>query len=194
VLRVLVASAPSPYVPAIMAHSAPPPRNSSEEEEGAPFLPPTGPAASLPASQKKTDKPWILLVALACLLIAIVDMGAFMAEAPRTRVYEANICLSHYRQNDPTAIGPDGTVSEKLCKIDPVQQRMATIFGWQEMFDAIPSIFLAIPFGTLADKVGRKWIFTASLVGLQLNGAWVLIICEYGPWHNPSMLMYARLL
>jgi MFS family permease len=121
-------------------------------------------------------------------------MGAFMAEAPRTRVYEANICLSHYRQNDPTAIGPDGTVSEKLCKIDPVQQRMATIFGWQEMFDAIPSIFLAIPFGTLADKVGRKWVFTASLVGLQLNGAWVLIICEYGPRLNPIMLMYARLL
>jgi hypothetical protein len=96
-------------------------------------------------------------------------MGAFMAEAPRTRVYEANICLSYYRQNDPTAIGPDGTVSEKLCKIDPVQQRMATIFGWQEMF-------------------------AASLVGLQLNGAWVLIICEYGPRHNPIMLMYARLL
>lgn len=48
---------------------------------------------------------------------------------------------------------------------------MAMIFGWQEMFDAIPSIFLAILFGVLADKVGRKWIFTASLLGLQLNSA-----------------------
>jgi hypothetical protein len=169
------------------AHSATPPRGSSEEEEeGAPFLLPTGSVASLPGLQKKADKPWVLLVALACVLIAIVDMGAFMAEAPRTRVYEANICLSHYREHDPTAIGSDGTVPEKLCKIDVVQQRMATIFGWQDMFDAIPSIFLAIPFGTLADKVGRKWIFTASLVGLQLNGAWVLMICEYGGTANSN--------
>ncbi|KAF1922439.1 uncharacterized protein M421DRAFT_10546 [Didymella exigua CBS 183.55] len=56
---------------------------------------------------------------------------------------------------------------------------MAMIFGWQEMFDAIPSIFLAIPFGVLADKVGRKWIFTASLMGLQLSSAWVLGICYF---------------
>lgn len=123
-------------------------------------------------------KPWVMMVVLAFFLVAIIDMGAFLAEAPRTRVYEANICLGYYRKSDSSVISPDGTIPEKLCKVDAVQQDMAMIFGWQEMFDAIPSIFLAIPFGVLADKVGRKWIFTASLMGLQLNSAWVLGICE----------------
>lgn len=144
------------------------PRESSDEE-GLPFL------GQSPAP--KEPKPWIAMVIMAFALVAIIDMGAFLADAPRTRVYEANICLDYYRKADPSVIGVDGTIPEKLCKIDQVQQRMAMIFGWQEMFDAIPSIFLAIPFGVLADKVGRKWIFTASLMGLQLNSAWVLGIC-----------------
>lgn len=145
------------------------PRESSEEE-GLPFLD----NSKVP---EKT-KPWVIMVILAFALVAIIDMGAFLAEAPRTRVYEANICLSYYRETDPSVISADGSIPEKMCKIDEVQQKMAMIFGWQEMFDAIPSIFLAIPFGVLADKVGRKWIFTTSLMGLQLNSAWVLGICR----------------
>jgi MFS family permease len=105
-------------------------------------------------------------------------MGAFLAEPPRTRIFEANICLSYYREHDASVIGPDGTIPESQCKIDAVQQKMAMIFGWQDMFDALPGILLAVPFGTLADRVGRKWIFTASLFGLQLSSAWVLLICK----------------
>jgi hypothetical protein len=129
-------------------------------------------------AQRERSKSWILLVSLACVLIAMIDMGRSLAEAPRIRVYEANLCLAHYRQHDPTVIGTDGTVPEQLCKIDAVQQKMAVIFGWQETFDAIPSIFLAIPFGTLADRVGRKWVLAGSLVGLQLNSVWALVICN----------------
>lgn len=124
-------------------------------------------------------KPWVAMVVLAFALVAIIDMGAFLGDAPRTRVFEANICLGYYREANPSVIRPDDTIAEKLCKVDGVQQRLAMIFGWQDMFDAIPSIFLAIPFGVLADKVGRKWIFAASLMGLQLNSAWVLGICEW---------------
>jgi MFS family permease len=145
-------------------------RRDSSDEEGAPFFDNT------PIPEKK--KPWVVMVILAFALVAVIDMGAFLAEAPRTRVYEANLCLRYYRENDPSVIAADGTILEKLCKVDAVQQNMAMIFGWQEMFDAVPSIFLAIPFGVLADKVGRKWIFTASLMGLQLNSVWVLGICE----------------
>jgi MFS family permease len=153
------------------------PRDSSDE--GLPFL-------EQPAPGK--TKPWVVMVILAFALVAIIDMGAFLSEAPRTRVYEANICLGHYRETDPSVIGKDGLIAEKLCKVDAVQQKMAMIFGWQEMFDAIPSIFLAIPFGVLADKVGRKWIFAASLVGLQLNSAWVLGICECHPEQHKILL------
>jgi hypothetical protein len=148
-------------------------------EEGAPLLLPTESHASLelPRAAKKT-KPWVVLVVLCLLLIAIVDMGAFLAEPPKTRIFEANICLEYYRAHDASVIDEHGNVPEKLCKIDAVQQKLAMIFGWQDTFDALPGVLLAIPFGTLADRVGRKWIFTASLFGLQLNFAWVLLVCK----------------
>jgi hypothetical protein len=149
-------------------------------EEGA-FLSLAESTASLPLPLPlpllPRKKPWITLVVLGLLLITIVDVGAFLADPPRTRIFEANICLHHYRQHDASVIGADGTIPEKLCKIDAVQQKMAMIFGWQDMFDALPGILLAVPFGTLADRVGRKWIFTASLMGLQFSSAWVLVIC-----------------
>ena len=178
------------------------PRSSSEE--GAPLLdhhlaaaatadddddddvyepPPESPAPSAsrpPVPTASTpEKPWALLVILVFILITIVDVGAFLAEPPKTRVFEANICLAYYEENDPSKIRSDGSVPETLCKIDEVQQKLAMIFGWQDTFDAIPGLLLAIPFGALADKWGRKWIFVASLVGLQLNAAWILLICYF---------------
>ena len=126
----------------------------------------------------KKSKPWVLLCFLIFFLIAIIDVGAFLAEAPKTRVYEASICLQYYQKHDPSKIGRNGAVPEALCKEDAIQQQMAMIFGWQDMFDAIPSMLLAVPFGTLADTHGRKWVFTGSLMGLQLSSAWVLLICK----------------
>lgn len=148
-------------------------------EEGAPFLSPTESTFNTTAAPPKKKKPWVLLVVLALFLVAVIDVGSFLAEPPKTRVYEANICLSYYREHDTSVIGADGTIPEKLCKIDAVQQKLAMIFGWQETFDAIPAVLLAVPFGTLADRIGRKWIFTASLMGLQLNSAWILLICYF---------------
>ncbi|KAF2636287.1 MFS general substrate transporter [Massarina eburnea CBS 473.64] len=124
-------------------------------------------------------KHWLYIVGLIFLLIAIIDVGAFLADAPRTRVFESNICLAYYEEHDPSKIGPDGSVAESECKIDEIQQKLAMIFGWQDTFDGIPGILLAVPFGALADKWGRKWIFAIALAGLQFNMAWVLLICYF---------------
>lgn len=148
-------------------------------EEGAPLLSREPSPAPLPPVQSTKNKPWIVLVFLVFVLVTIVDVGAFLAEPPKTRVFEANLCLRYYEEYDPSKIEKDGSVPEALCKIDQVQQKLAMIFGWQDTFDAIPGLVLAIPFGALADKWGRKWIFVASLVGLQLNSAWILLICYF---------------
>ncbi|KAF2279648.1 MFS general substrate transporter [Westerdykella ornata] len=162
-----------------MAHSsADTPR--TPLEEGAPLLSRINSEEEAAVSESpKEKKPWIILCVLLFLLVSIVDVGAFLAEAPRTRVYEANLCLRYYEEHDPTKIGPGGTIPEELCKQDTIQQKMAMIFGWQDLFDAIPGILLAVPFGTLADKRGRKWVFIASLMGLELSMAWTLFICYF---------------
>ena len=168
-----------------------PPRDSTEEDDS--LLSPYAATASLPGAVPK-KKPWVLLVVLAFALIGIIDIGAFLAEPPKTRVFEANLCLIYYREHDPSVIGADGAIPERLCKVDEVQQKMAMIFGWQDMFDALPGLLLAVPFGTLADKIGRKWIFTASLMGLQLNSAWILFICELDAIEATTCTDWNRLL
>lgn len=131
-----------------------------------------------PPPAKTTNRPWVFWVVQVLVMVTIIDVGAFLGEPPKTRIYETNLCLSYYREHDSSVIDSNGSISEKLCKIDAVQQKLAMIFGWQDTFDAIPSILLAIPFGTMADRVGRKWIFAASLLGCELSSAWVLLICK----------------
>jgi MFS family permease len=148
-----------------------------EEEET--LLSPTESTTSKLLLPPKKKKPWMLLVVLIFAMITFIDVGAFLAEPPQTRIFEANLCLTYYREEDPSVILDDGSIPEKLCKVDIVQQRLASIFGWQEMFNALPGILLAVPYGALSDRIGRKWILAANLVGLELSFAWVLLICEY---------------
>jgi len=58
-----------------------------------------------------------------------------------------------------------------------VQSKLASVMGWSDLFEAMPGIFLAVPYGILADRFGRKWLFVLSLVGVILDSTWVLIIC-----------------
>jgi hypothetical protein len=109
----------------------PSPRTSTEA--GAPLLSPadTGfdglPAAPTPKPKPKHKPNWILLVALIVLCITVLDVGGFLAEPPKTRVFESNLCVRHYGAVDPSKIQADGTVPEALCKVDEVQQPMAMV-------------------------------------------------------------------
>lgn len=39
-------------------------------------------------------------------------------------------------------------------------------------------MILAVPYGTLADRVGRKKIFLLAIVGCFLNDVWIRVVCE----------------
>ena len=162
------------------------PRDRYSNGEREPLLP-SPPALHESLTQPKPRKeinpkinetrPWRLLVTLIVLLIVAFNLGGFLSEPPKIRIYEANLCVRYYERNDVSKVRPDGSVDEALCKVNEIQQHVAMGFGWQDTFDAIPGILLAVPFGTLADKWGRKWILATTLLGLQLGMAWVLFIC-----------------
>jgi hypothetical protein len=79
--------------------------------------------------QKEQKEPWVYIVGLIVLLFTIIEAGIFLADAPKTRIFEANICVHHYQQNDPSAIDSHGTVPETECKITAIQQKLAMIIG-----------------------------------------------------------------
>ncbi|CAI4215795.1 unnamed protein product [Parascedosporium putredinis] len=92
----------------------------------------------------------------------LVDYPNFMGDAAKVRMLELGLCRDHYRVHDPSLIGDDGSVPEELCKLKGVQSSLARII-------------LAIPFGVLADKWGRKLICSIGILGVILHDTWYFV-------------------
>lgn len=128
--------------------------------------------AATPIHRSRCSWPWTHVVGLVLCIAVFADIGESMFLAPRMRLYESVICSEYFSQSNPSLIEPDGTIPEKICKVTPVQEQLATLLGWQSFIDSIPAILLPIPFGYLADKYGRKWIMALGLIGFTLSYAW----------------------
>lgn len=116
-----------------------------------------------------------LLITLFAIVLA-AEMGLSMADSPLVRIYESITCRKYYTEYDPGKIGPSGGVEEELCKVKDVQTELAAVKGYMEFFDGLMSIFLAIPYGLLADRRGRKWTMCLSIPGFVLNSAIVFVV------------------
>ncbi|KAJ5794581.1 MFS transporter [Penicillium paradoxum] len=114
---------------------------------------------------------------LCILFLTTGDFGISLVTIPQTRLYESIACYQYYESQDPSRIGPDGSVPERLCKIAPVQGEVAFIRGYEALFTAIPGVALAIPYGLLADRWGRKPVVLMSIIGILLSMAFTLAVC-----------------
>lgn len=126
---------------------------------------------------------WPFLALIIGSIVLLVDLGTFLAQAPLVRLFESIRCLEFYQQHDPSVIiyppgGGLGTVPEKYCKIDPVQDTVATIIGWQQLWDAVPGVLLGVAYGALADKKGRKLVLFLALLGAELGALWIAFVCK----------------
>lgn len=109
------------------------------------------------------------------MMLFIDGLGENMSLAPKTQLFENIACRQYYNIDNS---GPVGSPSEEMCKDPAVQDVVAQLFGWQIFFDGLPGLILAIWFGVLADKQGRRRVFFLSVVGQVLAACWVLFICR----------------
>lgn len=42
----------------------------------------------------------------------------------------------------------------------------------------LPAIILAVPYGALADRIGRKRVFLLAIVGIGMNDLWMRMVCK----------------
>jgi MFS family permease len=149
---------------------------SSETTESLPQTQGCPPNTTPTLYRSSSSWPWTHVVVLCMALAIISDIGEDLFAAPKVRLFESVVCTHYYSDKNPSYLSPDGTVQEKLCKIDPVQDEVAFILGWQLFFDSIPAILLPIPYGYIADKHGRKWILCLALAGYTLSWASTLFL------------------
>ncbi|KAJ5167467.1 MFS general substrate transporter [Penicillium canariense] len=119
--------------------------------------------------------------AIFCTLIyLLMGIGYFVSAAPQLRLFESIICQQYYKDSDAFSAGKGNGIPEHLCKDGPVQAALAQLLGWQSFFDNIPGLFLALPYGILADRYGRRLVMTLSFVGQFAGMSWVMVVCWLG--------------
>ena len=110
-------------------------------------------------------------------LLLLSELAELVLISPRLRLLEASLCRTHYLAQDPPVHDPP----EALCKLAAIQTRLAYIRGWQVFFEAIPVLLLAVPWGALADRVGKKRVLAVNFAGCAAHIAWFAVVCECRP-------------
>ncbi|RPA79072.1 MFS general substrate transporter [Ascobolus immersus RN42] len=113
-------------------------------------------------------------------LLFMSELFELLLVVPKIRLLEAKICRNYYDLNDPSVYNPDGTIPELLCKIPEIQARLAHIKGWQVFWEGLPVMLLAIPWGILADRVGRRKVLALNFFGCIVSVFWFLAVCTPG--------------
>lgn len=101
------------------------------------------------------------VIILLSLILTSYLIGASIFAVPLNNLVDDHLC----RKLFPSS--PDG------CKGDPAQRdavsaEFADLDAWSLTFTLLPSLLSSIPFGVLADKVGRRTTFFLNTIGLTL--------------------------
>jgi len=143
------------------------------------------------ASSIPLTSPRYYVLGLVLSIVFVTDLANSVSKAPLTRVFESIICQNHFAIVDPSKINNNGFVEERHCKVGPVQEELALLRGWQDFFDYVPGLFLAIPFGILADTYGRKWLSVLNAASIWLRMGWICFVCAF-PHALPIRLIWLQ--
>ncbi|KAK9414827.1 putative Major facilitator superfamily (MFS) profile domain-containing protein [Seiridium unicorne] len=99
------------------------------------------------------------VIAMSFAMVILVDFAAFFLDAPQTSILESRICNRYYSSNP----GPTD------CTAGPVQAELATVNQMLNTFNRLPGLIVAIPFGILADRYGRRPVLIMVIIGALLQ-------------------------
>ena len=110
------------------------------------------------------------------ILCFVVNVAFTILSPAQTRIFEQIYCDDYYRQHPTIGFPPDSGIPEQLCKIGAVQKQVSTLKGWFEFYNAIPSLFMTIPIGILADIFGRRKFLIVNLFTLSIQMVCVTVV------------------
>ncbi|KAL9600753.1 MAG: hypothetical protein Q9219_002994 [cf. Caloplaca sp. 3 TL-2023] len=108
----------------------------------------------------------------------LVSFAKHIVEVPTIRLFELAACDEYYANGKGT-LGHGLDIGSRSCKAAPVQNELSTLTGWKFGFDALPALLLAIYYGSIAGKYGRKFVLLLFSTGMLLSSAWVVLICWF---------------
>ncbi|KAI1385372.1 major facilitator superfamily transporter [Hypoxylon trugodes] len=124
---------------------------------------------------RRRTSPKLAIVAL-LLLLLLVNLSTSLYQLPLNRVIERRLCREYYSTHDPPAIDRNGSIDEKLCKIDPVQKSLAWMTGIMDTLWIVGDFVMTIPIGFIAEKYGRKTVLWLNLTPRLFMLAWTIVV------------------
>ncbi|KAK1834018.1 major facilitator superfamily domain-containing protein [Podospora conica] len=135
------------------------------EEPSRPFTGAKRPGRWHCAAPLQAKKPKTIVLLLALLMFTIVTSGMLIM-MPLFRLVEDTVCHRYYKKD------PSEKIDERLCKVDGVQSELAYLGGWAALIHSSVGLVALLPYGVLADKIGRKPTFILAYIGIILAFAW----------------------
>lgn len=71
-------------------------------------------------------------------LYSLASFAKHVIEVPFIALLERTICTQYYRHNGNPTAHDRQEFAGRLCKVVPVQDKLATVTGWKFSFDAVP--------------------------------------------------------
>lgn len=112
------------------------------------------------------------------LFLLISTFGDNIKIGPEVRIYELLVCRHYLLEHDPSKVDENGNVEEKYCKLDVIQGELSVLRGWVFSWLLLVGMLVTIPYGVVADSMGRKIVMAASLISVTLPKTWIIIVCK----------------
>lgn len=71
-------------------------------------------------------------------ILTLGNLADIIHKSSRVYLFQQAQCLLYYQNVDPTKIQHDFRIEEALCKVSPVQSRLATIDGIDSFLNFLP--------------------------------------------------------
>jgi MFS family permease len=139
----------------------------ADSEETRPLI--ARPATPNRASGNRSH--WRLVLVIAALDL-ILNSTAQLTVVPSLAILQDIVCRRYYAR-----VRLDPSIHfEDRCKAEPVQSEIAYINAWRDSLEILPALFLAVPYGVLADRIGRKFVFLLAVFGCLMSDVWVRVV------------------
>ncbi|KAF3026478.1 hypothetical protein E8E14_012970 [Neopestalotiopsis sp. 37M] len=118
------------------------------------------------------------IVIILCALIFFGSASGGFAGIPMTRILEDRFCREYYGATE--SLGDEAQpIDEDLCKVDVIQSRLAYLVAVHAFIEAAIGCLVAMPWGFVADRIGRRPVWSLSLVGMILMILWQMAVVYF---------------
>lgn len=122
-------------------------------------------AASAPFPRKGSS-----VVMLLCAFAFTTMLADNLQPAALIQVLENVICDNYYTTHLP---------DPQQCKVTAVQKELAMVRGYQQLVPVFAGLLCTVPYGLLAERIGRKHVLMLYLAGILAAFSWVLAVCYF---------------